>query len=121
MNTAKQGNISDERQYGIKEICAITGLSPVYVRRMIQHGKIQTTKIEIGKNTFKHFVSESELNRWRSSTEARTTREDGRNKFVMYATPAEFEAIQKLLGEYDLQTPIRRANKVKELEDGTDG
>ena len=99
-----------ETKYGIDEVAQITSLTVGYVRRAIQKGKLKTSKVQIANNTFKHFVSESELNRWRSSNETRTQREDGRNKYTVYATPEEEAKLRKLLETSSLELPMKRSN-----------
>lgn len=103
----------------IKEVCEELGLTMVYVRRMIQKGKIKTTKVEMNKNQFKHLVSREEVERWRASITHRSTRDDGRNKFVLYATQDELAVIEQLLGENNIESIITRANKVKEISDAS--
>lgn len=98
----------------IKDVVEQFELSPVYVRRMIQHGKIKTTKVEIGKNTFKHMIEKAEIERWRAESVTHSRRADNRSKFVLYATTEELEAIQNLLSENNIEAVINRANKVKE-------
>ena len=98
---------------GIKDVAKELGLSEVYVRRMILKGKIETIKKEIRTNTFKHLITREEVERWRSSVASRSKREDGRSKFTLYSTKEEYEAIQKLLKEQDIQALIQRSNKVK--------
>jgi peptidyl-tRNA hydrolase len=103
------------KQYSIKDVCAVTGLSAVYVRRMIQKGKIATTQIEIAKNTFKHMIDEDVLEAWRKTAKMPTRREDGRAKFNLYATAEELAEIEQLLAERNIETPVVRANKVKQV------
>lgn len=100
----------NEKQYGIEEVAQIAGLTVGYVRRAIQKGKLATSKVTIANNTFKHFVSETELNRWRATSETRTQRNDGRNKYTLYGTPAEVAKLMKLIEANKLETPIKRSN-----------
>jgi hypothetical protein len=116
-NSNNTNNIEDvEKEFGINDVCALLGLSRVYVHRMILKGKLESVKRQIGNNTYKHFVKESELNRWRASVGQRTHREDGRMKFNLYANAAEIEKIQELLKNESIESIIARANKVKEIE-----
>lgn len=108
------------KMLSIKEVCDREGLSPVYVRRMIQRGKIETTKVEIAKNTFKHLIAVEEVERWRKSLAGGNRRADGKSKFNLYATPEEIEALQKLLNENQVSIEIKRANKVKRQTEGTE-
>ena len=103
--------------YTIKQVCEMTGLSEVYVRRMIQHGKLQTEKVPMPnmKNTFQHMISEDELNRWRSAS-ANHRREDGRSRFILYATAEEKAELDQLIAENENGAIITRQNKVKQSE-----
>ena len=109
----------NENLLSIKDVCKLLDLTEVYVRRMILKGKIETTKLEIHKNTYKHMITREEVNRWRSSVSGRSRREDGRNKFTLYGTSEEIEQIRKLLEEGKIESVIERSNKVKEVNNGT--
>jgi hypothetical protein len=98
----------------IKDICKKYKLSEVYVRRMILQGKIETTKVEIAKNTYKHLVEEAEVLRWR--TQVKTSgrrRDDGRNKYNIYGTKEEVEKILEALEDKKLEIPVLRSNLKK--------
>jgi hypothetical protein len=97
----------------IKDVCVRYELSPVYVRRMIQKGVLKTTKVEIAKNTFKHLIAEADVDAWRAASR-NSKREDGRSKYVLYATEREIEELGLILETNNIQTPIARANKVKQ-------
>jgi len=99
------------KQYSIKEVCAELDLSPVWVRRALLQGKLAGHKVEIATNTFKWLIDEEELAKWRKNTKSAGARDDGRNKFNIYATPAEYKKLVKLLSENELSLPLRRANK----------
>jgi len=107
--------VVSEQEYGIKDVCRLLDLSMVYVRRMILKGKIQSRKVEIGNNTYKHMILGSEIIRWRTDVGNRSRREDGRSKFTLYSTKEEFVRIQELLKQEDIQSLIQRPNKVKEI------
>lgn len=96
----------------IKAAAAEFGLSECWVRRMVHQGKLEHRRVQVGDTK----VTRIEIPR--KALEARATgtrsrRADGRNKWVMYATPAELDAIQALLGDHDLAVPIARANPPK--------
>ena len=97
----------------IKQVCAEYALSQVYVRRMIQKGKIKTTKVKFNANQFKHIIAREEIEKWRATASTRARRADGRNKFTLYATPAERVILQNLLEEGKLELPVVRANPPK--------
>ena len=99
----------------IKEICAEFELSPVYVRRAISRGDLKVAERRmIAKNTEKIFVARAEVEAWRAKAGAHSPREDGRSKFVLYATSDELAEIEKLLEEANLEAIIKRANPAKE-------
>lgn len=102
------------KTYDIKSVSKELGLSEVYVRRMILKGKIQTTKVEIAKNTYKHVIAEDEVNKWRGGI-TRSKREDGRAKYNLYSSQEEFEVLVALLKENKIDLPIVRANNVKKV------
>ena len=103
--------------YGIKTAAQKLGLSEVYIRRMIQQGKIQTTKVQVGDSeVWKHEISEATLTAWRNSAGTHTVRQDGRNKFVMYATPEELTALQALATEAKIGAVIEKANKPDDVK-----
>lgn len=97
----------------IKEVCERYGLSQVYVRRMILKGTIPTTKVEIGKNTFKHVMNVTDIEKWREASQNRSKRQDGRGRYILHATLEEIDQLQQLLDENDLNVLITRQNKVK--------
>jgi|GEM_PF-6725087 len=98
----------------IKEVCAKFGLSEVYVRRMILKGKLQSEKVLIATNTYKHLIAIEEVERWRkASNGAGSRRDDKRNKFTIYATPDEIAEVQKLIEKAKIESPIVRSNAKK--------
>jgi hypothetical protein len=98
------------KQFSIKSAAIELGLSEVYIRRMIQKGQIETTKVAISDNVWKHMIDEAELAQWRKNTNSRSIREDGRNKFTVYANADEYAQLQKLLEANKLNLPIMRSN-----------
>jgi len=105
----------NEEMLSIKDICAIAELSSVYVRRMIQLGKLPSTRVTLNKG-FKHFVKREDFEAWRAQCAHRTPRADGRSKYVLYGNEAEIEKLTELLNENNIETPIERARKAKAIE-----
>jgi excisionase family DNA binding protein len=101
----------------IKEVCEQENLSEIYVRRMIQKGKIETTKVPLEghKGGFKHMITEEEVIRWRKESN-HSRRTDGRSRYVLYGTTEEIEELGKLVTKDDLGVIIQRQNKVKSVE-----
>lgn len=98
----------------IKQAVARLNISENYLRKSIARGEIAVTKEYIGDSRIpKNWIEDSELERWQAS-KTHSKREDGRNKFVLYANADELEQIEKILREAGLNTPIQRANLKKE-------
>jgi len=98
----------------IKQICEEYELSPVYVRRAISKGKLQVSeRVLIAKNTEKILVERNVVEAWRKRSERHSPRIDGRNKYILYATSEELEALKKSAG---LELNVLRANLKKNVE-----
>ena len=80
-----------EKTFTIKSLSKHSGLSEFYIRKCIREGSLPTFQEKLNEKTFRHKISESAYKSWRAKTSARTQRTDGRNKFVFYATPAEYK------------------------------
>jgi hypothetical protein len=103
--------------YSIKDASKALNLSEVYIRRMIQQGKLATTKVQVADTeVWKHMISESTLAAWRKSSSTRTSRNDDRSKFTLYATAAELAQITKLLQSNKIEAIIERANKPEDTK-----
>ena len=99
----------------IKEALEISGMDNPYFRKLIYDGKIEAIKSAIpGTKIERYLVSRESLAAYMSKSK-HNSRRDGRNKFILYATPAEFEALTKLLEKGKLDLPLARAN-VKKTE-----
>lgn len=103
--------------YTIKEIEKKFGFSSAYLRKSIKAGKLVTTQVSINdKGGYKHVITEEALNEWRNNVGAHSSREDGRNKYTLYATPDEFAKLEKLMKDAKLEAPVQRANPSKASE-----
>ncbi|MCJ7483550.1 MAG: hypothetical protein MUO31_11345 [Thermodesulfovibrionales bacterium] len=89
----------DKSSFSIRESSVKLGVSEMYLRKMINVGKIETVKVSISPKVWRHEVSSSELERFKTRSSNRSSREDGRNKFVIYLTPTELGKVQKSLKE----------------------
>lgn len=103
-----------ETTYTIKQLIEVSGLSNVYIRRAISTGKLEATKERVGDTkVFRNVVTESAYNAWRATTASRSRREDGRNKYTLYATAEEFAQIEELLAKAKNEAIVARANAAK--------
>jgi len=113
-NNKVKGVNEMEKYLSIKEICDKYGFSEVYIRRAILKGKLNSKKVEIAKNTYKHLISEADFEKWRKATKGGgNRREDRRNKYNIYCNSEEIALLEQLLKNNDLQTPIKRSNEKK--------
>ena len=96
----------------IKQWSVVSGLSEVYIRRMVLKGVIKTTKVEIAKNTFRHEITQEEFETFRA-TRNNTKREDGRNKFVLYGNLEEIKKVQELLQSNNIEAIIQKPKQYK--------
>lgn len=93
--------------YTIRTAAKKLNKSEQYIRKCVREGKIETelNPIKAGSVTMRHEISEAELERFAKRTSNRSSREDGRNKYVAYLSQSEFKAVTELL----------RANKLTEV------
>ena len=98
----------------LKQAVAESGLSMIYIRRAINEGKLPATKEQIGTtNVYRNVIKAEDFQAWRSSRSAKTRREDGRNKYTLYATPEELQKVEALLKDAELAVPLERAHQPK--------
>ena len=91
-------------------------LTPFYVRKCIREDKLEATLEQIpGKNVERWMIDESEIERF-ASREKKSVgkRDDGRNKYTLYATRDEYAAVVEMLESIDFETSLlARANPPK--------
>lgn len=110
-------NEPQAKQYTIREAARELGMSEQYIRHAVREGKLPTVKEPINDGQqFRHLISEADLAAWRSRTGSRSSRSDGRNKFVCYLTPTEEKQARAALKKADLgdaEKLLVRANPPK--------
>jgi hypothetical protein len=99
----------------LKEVAQELGLTEFRVRSAIRKGDLKTTMepVKDGSKTNRHMIAEADVLAWRSATGSHTRRADGRNKYNIYMTPAEYDQVMALLVDAKLETPVIRANTHK--------
>lgn len=103
--------------FSIKTAAQETGLSEVYIRRAIQMKKLPTQKVQVGDTeVYKHMITKDDLEKWRNGSGTHSVRTDGRNKFVMYATPDELAKIQQFIAEQKIGAVVDKANKPEDVK-----
>jgi hypothetical protein len=85
----------------IKDICKRWELSPVYVRRAITNGTLPARKELVPGNqtTMRNVVTEEDALAWRAKS-GHNKRDDGRNRFLLYATAEEAAQLGALVAEH---------------------
>lgn len=111
-----------EKLYDIIDAAKYLGFSQIYIRMLIRKGRLASVKKSStpGSLVMKHMVRESDLNEFIGEMPHKTRRADGRNKFIMYATPGEYTRTRQVLLNANLievADLIIPANKVKFWED----
>jgi excisionase family DNA binding protein len=98
------------KSYSIKEVSSLLSLSEVYVRRMIQQGKLKSTLVQINDSEVKkHMIDEKDLEIWRKNSQSHSSRKDDRNKFTIYLNQEELVKVTSLLKNLNIE--IERSNK----------
>jgi len=106
----------EEKIYNIHEAARYLGYTQQYVRILARRGVLKSTRVPVseGSKVTKHTFTEENLAAAKSRPNRRTTRSDGRNKFIAYLRPDELEAIRALLDDNGLEEAnslLSHANK----------
>lgn len=110
--------VSTKGYLTIKEASEKYGLSTVWIRRMVHQNQLEVIRVKVGDTNVERIeILETSIATRASGSKSR--RDDGRNKFVLYATPEEYETLTALLAEHKLETPIARANPPKSKKEKT--
>jgi hypothetical protein len=102
--------------YTLRQAAAKLEVSEMYLRKMVKLGKIATAKVQITENVWRHEISEADLSAFKARTSNRSSRNDGRNKFVVYLShpeEAQLRAQLKALKMTDVEKLLTRANPGK--------
>lgn len=115
MNTTNSTN-----EQGIKEWSKESGLSEVYIRRMVNKGVIPSHKVVITEGGVeKNMITREDFETFRK-TRNHSQRTDGRNRFLLYVTPEELEKIQELLTENGIESIIEKQPQYKKESEVTE-
>jgi hypothetical protein len=100
-------------KFTIKTAAEKLNLTEFYVRKCIREGKIEAELEQIGATQVERWViTEKALEEFANRPkQAVGKRDDGRNKFTIYLTPEELEALSEWLA--DNPVPFGRANPPK--------
>jgi len=105
------------KSLSIKEAAVELNLSEVYIRRLISQGKLHTNKIFISELVFKHVIDKEDLIALdQKHTSIRTMRNDGRNKYTLYARLDELALIEKYIKSINSGVIVERSNKTQDTK-----
>lgn len=106
MNT----NVNEQ---GIKEWAAESGLSEVYIRRMVNKGVLPSHKVVITEGGVeKNLITREDFEAFRA-TRNHSQRTDGRNRFLLYATKDELERISAMFAENGIEALVEKQAQYK--------
>lgn len=91
----------------INQAARETGLSPMYIRKAVREGKLETELVPVkeGAVTKRHEIKRESFDAWRAAAAIRSHREDGRSRFILYATQEEVDAIREMVDGVEVVKP----------------
>ncbi len=99
--------------FTIDQFCEKTGLSRVYVHRMLLKGKISGHKEKIpGTDIPRWLIDADELERFENGPR-HVQRDDGRNRFILYGTVDEMAELRAMIEENGLTVIIEKQKQYK--------
>jgi len=106
-----------EEMLGINDIVEQYALSPVYVRRMVQKGKLVPDKkvhINNNQNQFKYLFNRTTVEKWRKGcTTGVRARTDGRRKYNLYMTKEEVRQYEEFKKSTNFNGIVQLSNPGK--------
>ena len=105
-------------KYNIADAAGKMGFSPAYVRALVRKGQLATVMEPIVPESLvrRHMISDENIKDFFADAHRGTHRPDGRNKYVVYMTPPEYQAAKTVLTENGLgpvAETIRTWNRLK--------
>ena len=118
--------MAEKRQYDINAAAKELGFSTIYIRTLIRKGVIKTTRVPLAEGSLvtKHVINEDEMQRFLKDIPHKSRRDDGRNKYILYARPDEYMQAYQVLtlaGLQEIADLIVPANKVMFWKGGDNG
>lgn len=106
-----------EEELTIVEAAKFLGKVDGYIRMLIREGKLEAHKETIGESAvWRWMLKKSDLIKWQENA-THSLREDGRNKYLLYATLMERERVANALKKAGLDhLPFMRANPTRPKE-----
>ena len=116
---AKKVDIGPKEKYTIEEVALELNFSSQYIRNLIRHRRLiaHLEPLVEGSLVEHHVITNEELERYRNEAPRyKSSRKDGRNKFLIYLKSTEITPVKKALvvaGFKDIAESIRPSNKLK--------
>jgi hypothetical protein len=103
-------NLAATDVLGINAVALMLGLSQAYVRHAVRLGQLKTTKVPVseGSKTIRHAITVADVEAWRTAHGTHAHREDGRRRFILYATDEELAKVRKLLEAQKIEAIIEK-------------
>ena len=91
------------------------GLSSFYIRKCVREDRIETTLVQVGDTkVMRHEISNEAFEAFKNrERKGFGKRDDGRNKYTIYLTPSELDALQELIEDQDFASLLNRSNPSK--------
>lgn len=108
--------MSEKTSLSIRESAKYLGVSEMYLRKKVNDGTLNTHKVNILGDIWRHEINKADLDVFKSRTSNRSSRDDGRNKFTMYLSKVEESKLRELLKTNNLvnvEQLLERSNPPK--------
>jgi len=83
--------------YSIREAAKYLKVSEMYLRKKVNDGTLKTSKVQVLGDIWRHQIAQADLDAFKARTNNRSSRDDGRNKFVVYLSKTEEATVRGLL------------------------
>lgn len=105
--------MSEKTSLSIRESAQFLHVSEMYLRKKVNDGTLKTHRVQILGDIWRHEIEKADLLAFKAHTSNRSSRDDGRNKFVIYLSKSEESKVREMLKESKLDQVsalLQRAN-----------
>ena len=105
-NKLKASRFDANKWYSIKKVAEYTNMFDNYIRKLIREDKLVSKLVTVsGTNIPKRMIQGKSIIAYLLSAKSGSKREDGRNKWIVYLSDAEYKAITKAYPTLLIQKP----------------
>jgi len=108
--------MNEKSSMTIKECSEYLGIDQQYVRKLIKEGKLTGKLVNISGTDVKRWMIDRKSIDERKNRTSTSSRNDGRNKYVIYLTKEEKDRLDSLMKNQNLVVPITRANTPEDVQ-----